>query len=76
MDTLRELIATRTESDADTDLYPWLAATAAVSAMMAALEVWSRADFPEGRLPALIEESFAITEAGYPTTSSAPAVPA
>lgn len=63
---LRVHVASRTGTDAETDLYPSLVAAAAVAAFMTTLMLWSRAELPDERLPRLIEDAFNIISDGYP----------
>ncbi|MGJ9372355.1 TetR/AcrR family transcriptional regulator [Nesterenkonia sp. CF4.4] len=63
---LSERIAVHTGTDVSTDLYPSLAASGAVSAMVTSLALWSRNNLPDDRLPTLIQDAFNILSAGYP----------
>ncbi|WP_324650148.1 TetR/AcrR family transcriptional regulator [Georgenia sp. H159] len=65
-DLLRERVASRVGIDDETDLYPALVASAAVSAIMTALILWTRSDLPETRLRDMLEDAFNIVTAGYP----------
>ncbi len=55
---LREAIAARTGLDANTDVYPWVTAAAAVSAVSSALRLWVRSGAPAQALPGVVEEAF------------------
>lgn len=63
---LSERIAVHTSTDTTTDLYPSLAASGAVSAMVTSLALWARNDLPDERLPTMIEDAFSILIDGYP----------
>lgn len=63
---LSERIAVHTNTDTTTDLYPSLAASGAVSAMVTSLALWARNDLPDERLPTMIEDAFSILIDGYP----------
>lgn len=63
---LSERIAVHTSTDTTTDLYPSLAASGAVSAMVTSLALWARNDLPDERLPSMIEDAFSILIDGYP----------
>ncbi|PRZ12459.1 TetR/AcrR family transcriptional regulator [Nesterenkonia sandarakina] len=63
---LSERIAVHTCTDVSTDLYPSLAASGAVSAMVTSLALWARNDLPDERLPTMIEDAFSILIGGYP----------
>lgn len=65
MEALSHHIAARTGTDPEQDLYPTLVASAAISAMMTALDVWFRNDQPDEQLPELIQEAFNIASDGY-----------
>ncbi|WP_218221660.1 TetR/AcrR family transcriptional regulator [Nesterenkonia sp. Act20] len=66
------LVAARTGTDATTDLYPSLVASAAFSAMLTSLEIWWRNDLPDERLPQLIMDAFNLVSAGYPHETGHP----
>lgn len=68
---LRGRVAHRTGSDPETEMYPWLAAAAAVAATRSALRMWAQRGGPEGGLPVLIRAAFTEFINGLPTPSSA-----
>ncbi|HET7399973.1 MAG TPA: TetR/AcrR family transcriptional regulator [Intrasporangium sp.] len=55
---LREVVAERTGTSVDDDVYPWLVAAAMVSAITAVLRVWDRRGAHPGELTALVEHAF------------------
>lgn len=63
-EVLRTQIAERNGCDLDKDLYPWLVAGAAVTAVTAAMRLWAHMDAPPERLASLVEEAFALTAQG------------
>ncbi|MFC8799376.1 TetR/AcrR family transcriptional regulator [Promicromonospora sp. NPDC057138] len=62
---LRTVVAEHTDTDEDTEMYPWLVASAGVAAIRAALRVWgsSEADGRE-RLVKLVQEALSLFSAG------------
>ncbi|MGB3438439.1 MAG: TetR family transcriptional regulator [Actinophytocola sp.] len=60
------VIAERTGTDADTDLYPRLVASAVGSAMRVAIQHWLRAEAP-GTMADLLRDAFAQLANGLPT---------
>lgn len=68
---LSERIAVHTGTDVSTDLYPSLAASGAVSAMVTSLSLWSRNNLPDEELPVLIQDAFNILSAGFPRPPAA-----
>jgi AcrR family transcriptional regulator len=66
-DELRTVIAARTGTQVDTDMYPSLAAAAAVSVIKSATNVWVRSGADPEQLAALFAEAFAQLSAGLPS---------
>ncbi|MCH8560939.1 MULTISPECIES: TetR/AcrR family transcriptional regulator [unclassified Nesterenkonia] len=66
VELLSARIAVHSGTDVSTDLYPSLAASGAVSAMVTSLALWSQNNLPDEELPALIQDAFNILTAGYP----------
>ncbi|GAA2594991.1 TetR family transcriptional regulator [Actinomadura fulvescens] len=62
---IAEIVAARTGTDAERDLYPHLLAGAAGTAMRAAVELWAEGTTGTD-LPDLIDEAFAQLRAGLP----------
>jgi AcrR family transcriptional regulator len=62
---LTAVVAERTGTDADRDLYPGLVAAAATAALRAALHRWRSSDF-EQPLDQLVDEAFVALAAGLP----------
>jgi AcrR family transcriptional regulator len=68
---LRSVIATRTGTDLDTDIYPWLVASAAVAAVRIATNLWARSDQPTSdALVENIESAFDLFSSGLAPTVS------
>jgi AcrR family transcriptional regulator len=61
---LREVIAERTGTDVDKDVFPSLVADAAVAAMRSATWVWARTNAPDERLTELLTMAFDQIESG------------
>jgi AcrR family transcriptional regulator len=61
---LRTIIAERTGTDVDGDMYPWLVASAAMSASKVAVRVWARSGAKVDDLPGLIDKAFAQIDNG------------
>ncbi|MPV90349.1 TetR/AcrR family transcriptional regulator [Georgenia ruanii] len=55
---LRETIAARTHTNVDADVYPWIAAAAAVSAVSSSIRLWARSESEPETLPELIRAAF------------------
>jgi AcrR family transcriptional regulator len=66
MSAFGRLIAERTGTNYDTDLYPRLAQMAAMSAARAAVELWYCGAVPDKTLSELVHEAFAMVRAGLP----------
>jgi AcrR family transcriptional regulator len=64
------IVAARTHTRMDSDLYPWLVAAAAVSALKSAIRLWAASGSDTEALPELIQRAF--EQIG---TVSAPAAP-
>jgi AcrR family transcriptional regulator len=64
---LRTVVAEHTDTDEETDMYPWLVASAGVASIKAALRVWgsSPADGRD-RLVKLVQEALSLFSAGLP----------
>ena len=65
-EALRGAIAARTGTDLDTDMYPWLVAATAVSAIRSALKLWARSGAAAKHLPQLIQTAFNQISDGLP----------
>jgi AcrR family transcriptional regulator len=63
-EVLRTQIAERNGCDVEKDLYPWLVAGAAVTAVTAAMRLWAHQDAPPERLVSLVEDAFTLTSRG------------
>ncbi|QGN33301.1 TetR family transcriptional regulator [Microlunatus sp. Gsoil 973] len=63
---LRTAVATRTGSDLEADMYPWLVAASAVAAMKSAMMMWLLNDAPLEQLPGLIGAAFDQVAGGLP----------
>lgn len=64
---LRTVVAERTRTDAETDMYPWLVASAGVSGIKAALRLWAfGADARRDRLVDLVQEALNLFSDGLP----------
>lgn len=61
---LRLKIAERTGGDVDKDLYPWLVAAAAVTAVTAAMRLWAKSDSSPEELTRLVQTAFTLTSNG------------
>lgn len=73
---LRVIIAQRTGANEDHDIYPSLAAGAAVSAVRSAVWVWGRSEAPDERLSQLVATAFDHIENGLSMSpTEQPAVP-
>ncbi|NYJ74290.1 MULTISPECIES: TetR/AcrR family transcriptional regulator [Allobranchiibius] len=72
-ESLRDAIATRTGTSVTTDLYPWLAAAAAIAAVKSAMQIWAAATTSTLGLRQLIEEAFDQFSAGLPAPPNTPA---
>jgi AcrR family transcriptional regulator len=64
---LRGVVAEHTGADEETDMYPWLVASAGIAAVRAALRVWG-ASPADGRdkLVRLVQEALSLFSAGLP----------
>ncbi|KAE8765548.1 TetR/AcrR family transcriptional regulator [Georgenia thermotolerans] len=69
--SLREAIAARTHTNGDTDVYPWIAAAAAVSAISSSIRLWARTESGPEALPELIGAAFDQIAGGLRPPSSA-----
>ena len=67
---LAALVAERTGTDADTDLYPGLIAAAAMAAVRTAITVWAGTGAEPGQLPEIVEAAFDQTAEGLAAPSS------
>ena len=65
---LRVSIAERTGTRVETDLYPWLAAAAAVAAVRSAIRLWATSESQDDtkQLIELIQAAFTMFSAGLP----------
>ncbi|MFH5824267.1 TetR/AcrR family transcriptional regulator [Georgenia sp. AZ-5] len=63
---LRGAVATRTGSDVDTEVYPWLVAASAVAGIKSAMRLWARSGGDGNRLAELIQDAFNQISAGLP----------
>jgi AcrR family transcriptional regulator len=57
-ESLRRTVASRSGTDSETDLYPWLVAAAAVAATKAAVALWLLRQESPDTLPGIIEAAF------------------
>lgn len=69
---LRDTIAGRTGTDVQHDLYPWLVAAAAVSAVRAAMQLWVESGAEPQALPELIQRSLTQISNGLPAPQTRP----
>jgi AcrR family transcriptional regulator len=60
----RSIIAQRSGTDLRTNMYPWLVASAAMSAARIAMRVWAQSGADAERLPGLIASAFDQIEGG------------
>jgi hypothetical protein len=60
----RSIIAQRSGTDLRTDMYPWLVASAAMSAARIAMRVWAQSGADAEELPGLIASAFDQIERG------------
>jgi AcrR family transcriptional regulator len=64
---LRTVVAEHTDTDEETEMYPWLVASAGVAAVKAALRVWGASDADgRDRLVRLVQEALGLFSAGLP----------
>lgn len=63
-DRFRQVVAGRSGTDVASDMYPWLVAAAAMSAVQAAMRLWATSDSPVSELPGFIDSAFRMIEAG------------
>ncbi|WP_165362784.1 TetR/AcrR family transcriptional regulator [Promicromonospora panici] len=68
---LRAVVAEHTGTDAETDMYPWLVASAGVAGIKAALRVWGSADDGRDRLVKLVHEALNLFSEGLPVPAGA-----
>lgn len=71
---LRDIIAERTGTSADDEMFPSLAAGVAVSAVRSAVWVWARSNAPDERLPQLVDTAFDHIENGMTMPAAEPSV--
>ncbi|TRW46140.1 TetR family transcriptional regulator [Georgenia yuyongxinii] len=62
--SLRAAIAERTGTDPDVDVFPWLAAATAASALSASVRIWARPEANRQALPDLVAAAFDEVAAG------------
>lgn len=65
-ETLRGVVAQRSGTDPETDLYPWLASGVAMAALRAAVRLWGNTGAEPARLPELVREAFLALVGGVP----------
>ncbi|SDD87742.1 TetR/AcrR family transcriptional regulator [Auraticoccus monumenti] len=63
---LREVVATRSGTSLERDLYPWLVTSVAVGAVRAATSLWLRSGAGRDRLPELMTAAFDRVSEGLP----------
>ena len=69
---LRPALATRTGTDSERDIYPWILAAVAVAAVRIAVTRWVRSGADREELVNLLERSFAYLENGLRISPPAP----
>jgi len=69
---LRPALATRTGTDSERDIYPWILAAVAVAAIRIAVTRWVRSGADREELVNLLERSFAYLENGLKISPPAP----
>lgn len=72
VEMLSARVAARTGTSVTSDLYPSVVASAAMTAMITSLAIWSREELSDESLPRLIEDAFNMMTAGYPMTRQEP----
>ncbi|MEE6274590.1 TetR/AcrR family transcriptional regulator [Georgenia sp. MJ206] len=68
-EALRIRVAQRTDTDVESDMYPWLVAAAAVAALRSAMRLWAQRGGRSGRLPFKIRDAFDLFSEGLPAPS-------
>ncbi|MGJ9405716.1 TetR/AcrR family transcriptional regulator [Nesterenkonia aurantiaca] len=72
VEVLSARVAARTGTNVTTDLYPSMVASAAMSALITSLAIWSCKELPDESLPSLIQDAFNMITAGYPLDRESP----
>lgn len=72
VEVLSARVAARTGTNVTTDLYPSMVASAAMTALITSLAIWSCKKFPDESLPRLIQDAFNMVSAGYPLERESP----
>ncbi|WP_193312788.1 TetR/AcrR family transcriptional regulator [Georgenia subflava] len=66
-EALRARVADLTGTDVENDVYPWLVAAAAVSAVRSSVRIWGRAGAKPDQLPELLQTAFNQFSDGLPS---------